>query len=444
MYGAPGIVFPRLTAPARSGRQSKGNDTMDLRTTSANLEAVTLDAIESARDRLRGAIVETDCDWSRTLSDILGCTVWLKFENLQFTASFKERGALNRLSALSVSERGQGVIAMSAGNHAQGVAYHARRLSIPATIVMPVSTPTVKVVNTRRHEAEVILHGETVEEAAAFARRYGQERGLTFIHPYDDPLVIAGQGTIALEMLGSAPEIDTLVVPIGGGGLISGVAIAAKALKPDLQVIGVQAQLYPSMYNVVKGESLPMRGDTLAEGIAVKAPGKLTTPIVRRLVDDILLVAEPQIEGAVSLLINIEKTVVEGAGAAGLAAVCANRDRFRGRHVGLVLCGGNIDTRLLASVLTRELAREGRLSQLSIDLADRPGQLAKVANLLGEAGANIVEVYHQRLFSDLPAKGALLEIVIETRDRAHRDECVGKLRVAGLEVQVQSSAGGKH
>jgi len=307
---------------------------------------------------------------------------------------------------------------------------------------MPVSTPTVKVVNTRRHGAEVILHGETVEEAAAFARKYGQERHLTFIHPYDDPLVIAGQGTVALEMLGAAPEIDTLVVPIGGGGLISGMAIAAKALKPDLRVIGVQAALYPSMYNAIKGESLPMRGDTLAEGIAVKAPGLITEPIVRRLVDDILLVSEPQIENAVSLLINIEKTVVEGAGAAGLAALCANRDRFKGRTVGLVLCGGNIDTRLLASVLTRELAREGRLSQLTIDLADRPGQLARVANILGEAGANIVEVYHQRTFSDLPAKGTLLELVIETRDRTHLQETVADLKTAGFEVDVGSNPGG--
>jgi threonine dehydratase len=411
---------------------------------SAGSVPITLDEIEAARRRLIGAIVETDCDWSRTLSDILGCKIWLKFENLQFTASFKERGALNRLSALSAEARKQGVIAMSAGNHAQGVAYHARRLEIPATIVMPVNTPTVKVVNTRRHGAEVVLHGETVEEAAGFAREYGRQRGMNFIHPYDDPLVIAGQGTIALEMLGAAPEIDTLVVPIGGGGLISGMAIAAKALKPDLQVIGVQAKLYPSMYNAIKGAGLPMRGDTLAEGIAVKAPGTLTVPIVRRLVDDILLVSEPQIESAVSLLINIEKTVVEGAGAAGLAAVCANRERFKGRNTGLVLSGGNIDTRLLASVLTRELAREGRLSQLTIDLADRPGQLARVANLLGVAGANIVEVYHQRLFSDLPAKGALLEVVIETRDRAHRDECVATLRAAGLEVELRGNAGGHH
>jgi threonine dehydratase len=405
---------------------------------------VTIEAIEAARRRLTGAIIETDCDWSRTLSAILNCKLWLKFENLQFTASFKERGALNRLSALSEEERRRGVIAMSAGNHAQGVAYHARRLSIPATIVMPVNTPTVKVVNTRRHAAEVILHGENVEEAAAFARDYGRERGLTFIHPYDDPLVIAGQGTIALEMLGAAPEIDILVVPIGGGGLISGIAVAAKALKPDIRVIGVQAALYPSMYNTVKGESLPMRGDTLAEGIAVKAPGQIIVPIVRELVDDILLVSEARIEHAVSLLINIEKTVVEGAGAAGLAAVCAYPERFKGRNVGLVMTGGSIDTRLLAGVLTRELAREGRLSQLGIDLVDRPGQLARVANLLGEAGANIVEVYHQRVFTDLPAKGALLEVVIETRDRGHLDETVAKLRAAGLEVDVRGNSGGGH
>jgi threonine dehydratase len=404
--------------------------------------SVTLDDVEAARGTMMGAIVETDCNWSRTLSEILGCKVWLKFENQQFTASFKERGAINRLSALSEAEKARGVIAMSAGNHAQGVAYHARRLGIPATIVMPVNTPTVKVVNTRRHGAEVVLTGETVEEAAAFALKHGRDKGLTFIHPYDDPLVIAGQGTIALEMLGAAPEIDTLVVPIGGGGLISGIAVAAKALMPGIRIIGVQAALYPSMYNAVKGTRLPMRGDTLAEGIAVKAPGHITEPIVRRLVDDILLVSEPEIEHAVSLLINIEKTVVEGAGAAGLAATLQDPARFKGRTVGLVLCGGNIDTRLLASVLTRELAREGRLSQLAIDLADRPGQLGKVADLLGEAGANIVEVYHQRVFSDLPAKGALLEVVIETRDRAHLQETVARLKAAGFEVEVRTNPGG--
>src|SRR5262245_6145484 len=265
---------------------------------------------------------------------------------------------------------------------------------------------------------------------------------LTFIHPYDDALVIAGQGTLALEMLGTAPEIDTLVVPIGGGGLISGIAIAAKALKPDIRVIGVQATLYPSMYNVVKSARLPMRGDTLAEGIAVKAPGRLTQRIVRQLVDDIVLVSEEEIEHALSLLINIEKTVVEGAGAAGLAAVLKEPERYKGRILGLVLCGGNIDTRLLASVLTRELAREGRLSQLAIDLGDRPGTLGKVANILGEAGANIVEVYHQRVFCDLPAKGALLEAVIETRDRLHLQETVDRLKAAGFEVEVRSNPGG--
>lgn len=405
---------------------------------------VTLKDVEEAAARIKGAVIDTDCDPSRTLSTILGCDVWLKFENLQFTASFKERGALNRLSMLSEDERRRGVIAMSAGNHAQGVAYHASRLGIPATIVMPQGTPTVKVENTRGHGATVLIEGATLEDAARFARGYGAERGLTFIHPYDDPLVIAGQGTIALEMLRVVPALDTLVVPIGGGGLISGIAVAAKALKPSIRIIGVQAILYPSMYNRIRGTELPMRGDTLAEGIAVKAPGEITSSLVRRYVDDIVLVTEEQIEHAVSLLINIEKTVVEGAGAASLAALIAHRALFKGATVGLVLCGGNIDTRLLASVLTRELAREGRLSQLTIDLVDRPGQLARVASLLGEAGANIVEVYHQRTFSDLPAKATLLEVVIETRDRGHLDETVAKLRGAGFEVEVQTNPGGSH
>src|SRR5215510_11315984 len=410
--------------------------------TAAKAAPVTLADVEAARRRVAGAIIETDCDLSRTLSAILGCTVWLKFENQQFTASFKERGALNRLSALSAGERKAGVIAMSAGNHAQGVAYHAHRLGIPATIVMPVNTPTVKVVNTRRHGAEVVLTGETVEEAAAFAQAHGRERGLTFIHPYDDPSVIAGQGTLALEMLGAAPEIDTLVVPIGGGGLISGIAVADTALKPGIRLIGVEAELYPSMYNAINGTQLPIRGDTLDDGIAVKAPGRITQGIVRELVDDIVLVSEQEIERAVSLLINIEKTVVEGAGAAGLAALLKAPERFKDRTIGLVLCGGNIDTRLLASVLARELAREGRLTQLTIDLVDRPGWLAKVANLLGEAGANIVEVYHQRIFSDLPAKAELLELVIETRDRDHLNETVKRLKAAGFAVEVRTNPGG--
>jgi len=403
---------------------------------------VTAAMVRAAERVIAGQTIRTDCNRAQTLGEIVGAEIWLKFENQQFTAAFKERGALNRLSALSAEERARGVIAMSAGNHAQGVAYHAHRLGIPATIVMPVGTPMVKVENTRRHGAEVVITGATLEESARYAREHGATRGLTFIHPYDDALIIAGQGTIAAEMLSSAPHLDTLVVPIGGGGLISGIAVAAKAMRPDIRIIGVQSALYPSMFNVIKGENLPMRGDTLAEGIAVKAPGVLTTEIVRALVDDILLVSEPDIERAVSMLINIEKTVVEGAGAAGLAAVLAHPELFAGRCVGLVLCGGNIDTRLIASVLTRELAREGRLSQLSIDLVDRPGQLARVATLLGEAGANIVEVSHQRVFSDLPAKGTLLEVVIETRDRAHLEATVQKLADAGFAVEVLTNPGG--
>jgi threonine dehydratase len=394
--------------------------------------AVTPDDVRAAAAAISSSVIVTECDQSRTLSEICGCNLWLKFENLQFTSTFKERGALNRLLALSPDERPRGVIAMSAGNHAQGVAYHAHRLGIPATIVMPVGTPMVKIENTRRHGAEIVISGKTLEEAAEFARRHGKAENLTMVHPYDDPHVIAGQGTIALEMLGSVPQLDTLVVPIGGGGLISGMAVAAKSLKPALQIIGVQAQLYPSMYNAIKGEHLPMRGDTLAEGIAVKAPGRITTDIIRHLVDDIILVTEDQIERAVAMLIAIEKTVVEGAGAAGLAAVLAAPERFAGRHVGLVLTGGNIDTRLIASVLTRELAREGRLTQIAIDIVDRPGQLAAVSALLAEAGANIIEVSHQRTFSDLPAKGTLLEVVIETRDRAHLEDVMKRLAEAGF------------
>jgi threonine dehydratase len=395
---------------------------------------VTLADVKAAAATIRGSTIVTVCNESRTLGTVLGCRIWLKFENLQFTSTFKERGALNRLEALSPDERRRGVIAMSAGNHAQGVAYHARRLGIPAVIVMPIGTPMVKIENTRQLGAEVIICGVTLEEAGAFAREHCQARDLVFIHPYDDPLVIAGQGTTALEMLEAVPNLDTLVVPIGGGGLISGIAVAAKALKPSLRIIGVQARLYPSMYNAIKGADLPMRGDTLAEGIAVKAPGRITTDIIRHLVDEIVLVTEDQLERAVSMLISIEKTVVEGAGAAGLAAILSEPARFEGKQVGLVLTGGNIDTRLIASVLTRELAREGRLTQLAIDIVDRPGQLAAVSSLLAEVGANIVEVSHQRTFSDLPAKGTLLELVIETRDRAHLDDVLSKLGAAGFKA----------
>lgn len=401
---------------------------------------VTLESIKTAAKRIAGAVEVTDFDRSRTLSEMFGATVWLKRENLQFTGAFKERGALNRLLSLSEEERKKGVIAMSAGNHAQGVAFHANRLGIPAFIVMPEATPTVKVENTRGHGATVLLKGTQLEEAAEFAHAYCDEHGLTFVHPYDDPLVIAGQGTIALEMLAEVPDLDVLVVPIGGGGLISGMATAAKALKPDIEVIGVQARLYPSMYNAVRGDSQPMRGDTLAEGIAVKSPGRITTPIVAKLVDDVVLVSEAQLERAVSLLIGIEKTVVEGAGAAGLAAMIAEPERFKGRTVGLVLCGGNIDTRLLASVLTRELARQGCLTQLTIDIPDRPGQLAIVSKAIGDAEANVVEVYHQRVFTDLPAKGAELHVVIETRDRAHLQRAISALEACGYEVSAKSTA----
>jgi len=424
------------------GKNSGEGVTRDMMTMTETLKAslarlpVSLRDIETAAGVLAGFVKRTSFERSRTLSDITGASIWLKFENLQFTATFKERGALNRLSALSADERRRGVIAASAGNHAQGVAYHAACLSIPATIFMPAGTPTVKIENTRRHGATVIEGGATLEDAATLATDHGRAQGLTYIHPYDDPLIIAGQGTTALEMLASVPDLDVLIVPIGGGGLISGIAVAAKTLKPDIEIVGVQAALYPSMYNLIKGEGLPMRGDTLAEGIAVKAPGRITSEIVRALVDDILLVTEQQIEHAVSLLITIEKSVTEGAGAAGLAAVLAHQERFRGRSLGLVLSGGNIDTRLLSGVLTRQLAREGRLSKLKFDIVDRPGQLGTVVAVLSKAGANIVEVSHQRIFTDLPAKAVVLEVVIETRDRSHLEATITALREANLDVDV--------
>lgn len=401
-----------------------------------NADRVDLAAIQAAAQVLDGSLVKTPFAMSRTLSAMLGAELWFKFENLQFTSAYKERGALNRLAQLSAAERRAGVIAMSAGNHAQGVAYHAARLGIPATIVMPETTPAVKVENTRALGAEVILHGVSFEDAAAFTRRTGEQRGLTFVHPFDDPVVIAGQGTIALEMLAAVPGLDVLVIPIGGGGLISGMAVAAKALKPAIKVIGVQTALYPSMYNRIKGATLAIGGDTLAEGIAVKDPGEITSAIIARVVDDIMLVSEAQIERAVSLLISIEKSVVEGAGAAGLAAVIAHPQTFAGQKVGLVLCGGNIDARLLASVLTRELARDGRLSRLIIDIPDRPGQLARVAAAIGGIGANIVEVHHQRVFTDLPAKGTELHLVIETRDAVHLKQVVLALESAGYKVAI--------
>lgn len=396
--------------------------------------AIAFPDIEAAADAIRGQVVETPTLESRTLGEMLGARVFLKFENLQFTAAYKERGALNKLLSLSAEERGRGVIAMSAGNHAQGLAYHARRLDIPATIVMPRYTPLTKVQQTESHEAHVVLHGETLEEANAHATMLAEKRGLVFVHPFNDPRIMAGQGTVALEMLRQAPEIDTLVVPIGGGGLISGCAVAAHELRPELEVVGVQAELYPSMKAAVSGEPVQGDGETLAEGIAVKQPGSLTIPVVQRHVQDILLVAERDMERAVALLLEIEKTVVEGAGAAGLAAMLSHPRRFRGRKVGLVLCGGNIDTRLLANVLLRDLARSGRLARLRIRLKDRPGQLYGVARVFNDQQVNILEVSHHRIFTGLPAKGLITDIECETRGPDHLERLIEALRGAGYEV----------
>ena len=395
---------------------------------------VTIDDVRAAHVRIAPSIVRTPTLRSRTLSDITGADVWLKFENLQFTAAYKERGALNKLMMLSDEQRARGVIAASAGNHAQGLAFHGKRLGIPVTIVMPKPTPTVKVQQTEGHGARVILTGERYDDAYEEARLIEAKEGLTFVHPFDDVDVIAGQGTVALEMLEDAPEIDTLVVPIGGGGLISGSATVARAAARPIQVIGVQAELYPSMYAKMKGLMLPCDGDTLAEGIAVKQPGKITSAIVRALVDDIVLVAERELETAVSMLLQIEKTVAEGAGAAGLAAMLAHPNIFRGRSVGVILCGGNIDTRLLANVLLRDLARSGRLARLSIRLQDRAGALFHVARVFDEQQVNIVEVYHQRVFTTLPAKGLIAEIECETRDAAHLERLLKALRHEGYDV----------
>jgi threonine dehydratase len=390
--------------------------------------------IEAAAAAIAGQVIRTPTLESRTLSEMTGARVFLKFENLQFTAAYKERGALNRLLALSPEERRRGVIAMSAGNHAQGLAYHAKRLGIPATIVMPRHTPLIKVQQTESHDALVVLHGEKLEESSTHAHALAEKRGLTFIHPYNDPKVIAGQGTAALEMLTDAPGIDTILVPIGGGGLISGTAIAARHVDPRIEVVGVQAELYPSMKATLAGDPVVADGDTLAEGIAVKAPGDLTVPIVRALVSDILLVGERDLERAVSLLLSIEKTVVEGAGAAGLAALIANPRRFRGRTVGLILCGGNIDTRLLANVLLRDLARSGRLARLRIRLKDRPGQLYAVARVFDQQQVNILEVSHHRIFTTLPAKGLITEIECETRGPEHLERLIEALQGAGFDT----------
>lgn len=394
--------------------------------------AVTLADVEAAAAVVAGKVLRTPMIPAPRLSALTGAEVFVKHENMQATGSFKERGALVKLTRLTEDERRRGVIAMSAGNHAQAVAYHARRLGIPATIVMPEATPLVKVENTRAHGARVVLFGETLYESAERARALASEEGLVFVHPYDDPAVMAGQGTIALEMLADVPDLDTLVVPIGGGGLFSGMAVAAKALKPCLDVVGVEAMLYPSFHNAISGSDLPIGGPTLAEGIAVKTVGTMTLPIVRALASEIILVEEAAIERAVNAYATQQRTMAEGAGAAGLAAMFARPERFRGRKVGLVLCGGNIDARLLASVMVRELERAERIVSFRITTSDRPGLLGRVASRLGELGANILEVSHGRLYLDVPAKGVSIDLTVETRDAEHTRAILATLEAEGL------------
>ena len=394
---------------------------------------VTLADIEAARRTIAGQVLRTPMLPAPRLSALTGASVHVKYENLQVTNSFKERGALNKLSALTVDERARGVIAMSAGNHAQAVAYHAARLKVPATIVMPVTTPFVKIEATQAHGPTIVLHGESLQEAQARAEAIARERSLTWVHPYDDVKVIAGQGTIALEMLEDVPDLDLLVIPVGGGGLIGGNAVAARAVRPSIEIIGVEAALYPSMWNALSGENLPIGGATLAEGIGVKNVGKLTLPIVRELVSEIVLVDEEHIERAVNAYLTLQKTMAEGAGAAGLAAMLVKPERFRGRKVGLILCGGNIDPRILSSIMVRELEREGRIASFRLTIPDRPGVLGQIATRLGLLGANILEVDHRRLFLDVPAKGAKLDVTLETRDRAHGEEIFAALQAEGYQ-----------
>lgn len=392
---------------------------------------VTIADIEAARKVIAGAVLRTPMLPAPRLSALTGAEVFVKYENLQVTNSFKDRGALHKLSSLSEAERQRGVVAMSAGNHAQSVAYHAARLGIPATIVMPVTTPHVKVAATRSHGAEVVLHGETVADAQARCEAIMAERGMTLVHPYDDEKVIAGQGTIALEMFEDVPDLDMMVVPIGGGGLISGNAIAAKARNPKIEVIGAEALLYPAVWNALEHGNRPVGGPTLAEGIAVKNVGKLTLPIIRKLVSDVILVDEAHLERAVNAYLTLQKTMAEGAGAAGLAALLAEPARFKGKRVGLILCGGNIDPRILASIMVRELERETRIVAFRLIIPDQPGVLGIIATRLGQLGANILEVEHRRLLLDVPAKGASLDVTIETRDAAHAREVMDALAADG-------------
>lgn len=398
-------------------------------------DGLTPAAVQQAAERLAGQVVRTPCLHSRTLSALCGCEVYLKFENHQFTASFKERGALNKMVQLSAGERARGVLAVSAGNHAQGVAYHAQRMGVPAVIVMPRFAPAVKVENTRRFGVEVVLYGDTFDEARLHGLALAQSRGLTVVHPYDDLAVAAGQGTIALEMLAEVPQLQALVVPVGGGGLIAGIAVAAHALQPGIEVFGVQAERFPAVWNALHDGQRESAQATVADGIAVKSPGELTVPLIRRWVRDVLLTGEDDLERAILLLLEIEKTVVEGAGAAGLAALLQHRERFAGRHVGLVLSGGNIEPLLLAEIVHRGMVKSGRLVRLRFDVRDVPGALAEVAAALGRLGANIDEVQHQRAFTLLSVERALIDVVVQTRGDAHVQQLLDSMRADGYRVE---------
>ena len=395
---------------------------------------LTLNDIEQAAQRLEGQLLNTPCVASKTLSQLTGAQIYLKFENLQYTASFKERGACNKLAQLSEAERRSGVIAMSAGNHAQGVAYHAQRLGLRAVIVMPRFTPGVKIERTRGFGAEVVLHGDTLDESRGHAMQLAQAQGLIFVHPYDDEAIVAGQGTVGLEMLQAVPDLDTLVVAVGGGGLIAGMATSAKAIKPGIEIIGVQTSRFPAMFNAFKGTHHAQGNSTIADGIAVGTPGVIPQAIITRLVDDLVLVDEGDIEQAMVMLLEVEKTLVEGAGAAGLAALLRHPARFAGKKVGLVLCGDNIEPLLLAAIIERGMVRAGRLARIRVSVRDIPGSLAKVTATVADAGANIDEVHHQRAFTMLSAQNVEIELVIQTRGREHIAEVLAVLNAAGFEA----------
>ena len=392
--------------------------------------------IEAAHARIAPHIVNTPCVYSRTLSEICACQLFLKFENLQFTSSFKERGALNKLMQLSEAEKSRGVLAISAGNHAQGVAYHAQRLKIPVTIVMPEHAPAVKVERTRAFGATVILHGATFDEARLYGLELIKKHGYTLVHPYDDPQIVAGQGTIAIEMLQAQPQLDCLAIAMGGGGMIAGMAVAAKALKPEIEIIGVQTERFPALYNAKHGTAFQNTGASIAEGIAVESPGAENIYLVQTLVNDCLLVSEADIERAILMLLEIEKTVVEGAGAAGLAAVLAHPEQFRGKKVGLVLCGGNIDPLMLAAIIERGMVRSGRLARITISARDVPGALASITQVLAKANANIEEVHHQRAFTSLSAQYTEIDVVVQTRNTQHIESLLEALHLAGFNARV--------